>query len=127
MYSTIGQIRYGENSASVDLDINIGMYYRRLMPKWLDFQPPAYPTHVSFIRKDQIDPAKKLLYWRKYEQKKVRIWYNNYIRNEGSQYYWLDCWCRKLCEIRQELGLKRTTSFKGDSFHITIANSKNFT
>jgi hypothetical protein len=129
-YSNLGNYRL-----VVDIDPELGDYYRSLMPKYLKASPGRFPTHITVVRPEKDVPS-NLSAWGKYEGQKVDFLYENEIVH-GKKYFWLRALSKRLEEIRTELGLglersKTVTDASYDEpprgyakfWHITIANIK---
>jgi hypothetical protein len=52
----------------------------------------------------------------------IEFWYSNVIRYDNGAHAWLDVWCPKLHDIRDEFGLSRKVDFGGHPrhFHLTL-------
>jgi len=131
MFNSNGTIRYDNESGyrlTVEVDKELSNYYYSLIPKYLKASRPRWAAHVTVVRPEKEIPI-NLQHWRKYENQVVEFVYDPYICF-GKSYYWLNIWCPKLEDIREELGLsvysKWTLPPEGISkkFHCTIANSK---
>ena len=127
MLSTIGTLVYYDNPYKliVNIDDEIGNYYRSLIPKYLDVRKPMYPSHISVIR-NEVPPNIKL--WNKYHDRHVHIVYENFIYND-EVYYWLNAYSFFLEDVREGLGLASTSQYTKSpdgqhKFHITIGNVK---
>ncbi len=87
-----------------------------------------YTAHISIVRKE-IPPNNE--FWGKYENQEVGFFYSPNV-HLSDVYCWLNCFSKRLEEIRVELGLSSISSFpmpeegKGFdwSFHMTIGNFK---
>lgn len=119
----------------VEIDQALGDYYRSLMPKYLNAKPQRYSTHITVVRPEKEVPV-NMSAWGKYEGEQVEFLYESDVIH-GKTYYWLRVLCKRLEEIRVELGLglerSKTPSDASYSeppegyakfFHITIANNK---
>jgi hypothetical protein len=115
-----GILEYGpEIRAVVWIDPNIALYYRKLMPQYLDLQPQKYPAHITVVRLHKEIP--NLENWNKYAGEKILFSYENKIYFDGT-YYYLNAYSDRIGEIRMELGLPKFRF--GNSYHITLGNSK---
>jgi len=137
-FTSSGILRYSQGAPyrlTVEIDHDLGSYYRALMPKHLRIAPGRYPTHITVVRVGKDDP-KNLEHWGKYEGEKVEFLYEPRVVH-GKTYYWLRVLSKRLEEIRLELGLglERSKTPSDASyedpppgyakfFHITIANNK---
>lgn len=109
----------------VEVDNEIGTYYRSLVPAYLKLKKPMYASHISVVR--NMIPS-NLEVWQKYQDKMVSFEYESWIYND-ELYYWLNCYSTELETIRFELGLKpygdvTESPDKRHKFHITIGNLK---
>lgn len=123
MYEITGILRYYTRTCQVHLDPDLIKYYRALCPKYLNIKPPKEHSHVSVVRPFEIiDEKLKSLYWSKYEGEIVQIEYWLPVCTD-MLYYWINCDCARLAEIRLELGLSK---YRGNfqSHHITLGNCK---
>ena len=129
MYISTGQLHYSLGAYHrlvVNIDPEIGRYYRSLFPKYVQINSPLYPAHISVVRHEIVP---NLSLWGKYEGEPIVFCYDGAIHSNGT-YYWLDCFCRRLEEIRQELGLVveslYTTPPEGflKVWHTTLGNTK---
>jgi hypothetical protein len=127
MFISTGILKYSENPFKliVEIDQEIGLYYRSQLPKYIRCNRPLYPFHISVIR--QKEPLNE--FWCKYQSEEVEFVYDPIILSSDI-YYWLGVSCDRLKQIRVELGLPElswlTRSPDGDNeFHITIGNMKN--
>lgn len=127
MFSSIGKLIYSENPYKliVEVDDEIGRYYRSFIPKPVNIKRPLYPSHISVIRNEiPILPS----YWKRYHNQEIKFDYEHYIYN-GPIYYWLNIFSVTLEDIRDELGLDTTSQYTKSpdgrhKFHITIGNTK---
>jgi hypothetical protein len=138
MFESQGKLHYsiGEyHKLIVQIDPEIVRYYRSMMPKYVQSQPQMYRPHISVIRHD--DPKwwqlkRRWRFWRhwgKYEGELIKFNYDGVV-HEGTVYYWLNCFCSRLEEIRVELGLPIHSQYTQPPegftkvFHCTIGNKK---
>lgn len=118
-FVTQGKLEYFTNWCVLWLDPEIIRYYRSLVPKARQVQPPMYPTHISVVRLFEVyNPTN----WKKHEGLQIDIVYGGVIYNDDT-YYWLNAWSDDIGDIREELGLNRIRQ-PYDSYHITIGNTK---
>jgi len=99
------------------IDSNILNYYYKLIPKYYNANKPRYKAHISFVRKER---PLNLDLWGRYDKEIVKFYYSSLIR-ECPTYLWIDCYCKRAMDIREELGLKPQRFM---SFHFTVANTK---
>jgi len=127
MFTSKGVLQYfdlgqGQYKLWLLIDNEIGRYYRSLIPNKINI--PRYPAHVSIVR----GSIPNLNSWRAYEKEEIGFRYDGFIY-EGNTYWWLDISCKRLENIRAELGLDPigdvTLSPDGkQNWHVTIANNK---
>jgi hypothetical protein len=127
MFTSIGTLVYSNNPYKliVDVDNEIGSYYRSLIPKYLQVRKPMYSSHISIVR-NEIPP--NLNMWGKYQSTQVSFEYESFIYS-GELYYWLNAYSSILEDIRIELGLSNLSEYTKSpdgkhKFHITIGNTK---
>jgi len=127
MYSGCAIVNYGPMYDSggfrivAHLDKELVNYYRALIPKEYGVQPPKYPPHITVVRVKRENPT-DLSQWYRHEGEVVKFLYDGHIKFDET-YFWLECYCSKLNDIRQEVGLPRERlGFK--CFHITLGNIK---
>jgi hypothetical protein len=105
----------------------IGLFYRSLIPKWYPVRGQRYEQHISVVRKET---PKDLRAWGKYEGEIVEFYYDPEDVCSSDIYWWLNCYSKRLEEIRAELGLEPKWSATkppegfGATFHTTIGNMK---
>jgi hypothetical protein len=107
-------------------DQGIADFYRSLIPKYIYIKPQFYPAHISVVRKEtpiNID------FWGKYEDEEINFEYSNEIKN-GTVYWWINVFSKRLEEIRLELGLSIKEEYTmppygyKKTFHMTLGNVK---
>lgn len=128
-YEATGQLQYSKDwRLVVRVDQGTADYYRSLIPKWQPCQRPRWPAHITVVRQEKETPVHKEHWW-KYNHQEVKFIYSPYI-HQGTVYYWLNAYCKRLEEIRVELGLPVHSQYTlppegfKKNFHITIANMK---
>ena len=77
----------------------------------------AWGTHISWAKGEE--PTNKHLWGRKLPR--IKFYYSNIIRYDNGRHAWLDVWCPKLHEMREELGLPNRKYW---NFHITLGRLK---
>lgn len=131
LFQSIGVLHYSHNDnygyrLVMDVDQGIADFYRSMLPKWIDRKPQRYGAHVSIVRKEV--PV-NLDVWGKHEGQEIEFSYSNMVQT-GIVYFWLNVFCKRLEEIRVELGLPVSSEYtlppEGfvKCFHMTIGNSK---
>jgi hypothetical protein len=128
-FESTGTLQYSKDWRLVlRVEQDLADYYRSLIPKWLPSQRPRWPAHVTVVRQEKETPANKEHWW-KYNGHTLKFIYSPYIHHDKI-YFWLNVWCKKLEEIRSELGLPFHSQFTlppagfKKNFHCTIANTK---
>jgi hypothetical protein len=123
-YSQIGGYRL-----IVEIDAQLGSYYRALLPKYFNVKSSRHPTHITVVRTGRDVPS-NLSAWGLHEGERVQFFYEPGI-HESKTYYWLQILSKRLEEIRTELGLVLDGSAYGKPpepfikyFHCTIGNKK---
>lgn len=133
MYKSNGIINYSNKSGfyrlTVEIDQELANYYFSLIPKYIWVNRPRYKAHITVVRPEKETPI-FLEFWKKYQGEKVEFLYDPNIQC-GREYFWLNILCKRLEEIRAELGLSIRSQYTqppvgfSKYFHCTIANSKN--
>ena len=114
------------NNLKVEIDRGISDFYRSLIPKAIRPQSQAYHPHISVVRKEIVPNVN---FWRKYEGEEIEFTYSNII-HFGRVYCWLNVFCKRLEEIRKELGLPVDSPYTRPpegyfkTFHCTLGNQK---
>jgi len=123
-------VQYGPKLKAIAIiDQSISNYYRTLIPKYKNVKAQAYQAHITIVRLNKETPL-NMEFWGKYQNKNIVFEYSPIIQNDDI-YYWLDAYSLDISKIRIELGLpeyRDDTKFGGikrNSYHITIANTKN--
>lgn len=113
MYSSAGTLKYHTRWVILRCDRGIIEYYASMIPKYEGkIQPPKHGAHISVVRKtEEWESATKPT-----EGERISFQYENRIR-WNQKYIWVRVKCKRLEEIRQQLGLPRKPEF---DFHITI-------
>lgn len=106
-------------------DDDLLAYYRALIPKAVDVQPPMRSAHVSIVRLFESVPKRDL--WGAHEGQSLTVDYEPGVQSDGI-YFWLDAWSDEVGYIRRSLGLPTFRENDGFSnygcYHITIGNLK---
>lgn len=126
-YYSHGKIHYDDDDGfrlTVEVNQDLSNYYRCLVPKVQRVERPRYSAHITVVRPVYESPS-KIRYWGNYEGEIVEFMYDHYIQ-EGKGYMWINCWCKRLEVIREELGLPNFSHYpllpEGylKTFHCTI-------
>lgn len=124
MFTGYGKLHYRNNWLIIGVDESICHYYRKLISyqnRSLRFNRPKYPAHVTVIAgKHEIIKDKYKDLWNKYQDEIVEFLYDSEIVID-RQYFWLRVECKRIEDIREELGLTRKIPVP---WHLTIANTK---
>lgn len=127
LFTSVGFLHYEENKAIVEVDQGIVDFYRFLIPKYYYAKPQKYKAHISVVRKET---PPNMQCWGKYEGEQIEFHYSNIIHYDNV-YFWLNAFCKRLEEIRLELGLPVSSPYTlppagfDKCFHISVANCKN--
>ena len=112
--------------AVVSVDRELTRYYRWWLTRELHLKrlfAPSWDAHVSIVRGEEPDDPLKTL-WSQYHLQTVEFHYNPVVRQAGDttgetdekgHFWFVDVYCPKLLQIREELGLR--TRYK---FHLTV-------
>lgn len=129
LFESKGVLHYNKEwRLVVQVDQDLGDYYRSLIPKYCVTQRPRWAAHITVVRQEKETPVNKE-YWWKYNGKKLSFLYNPHIYSD-SVYYWINVYSTELEDIRAELGLPVYSRYvlppKGfkKNFHCTVANMK---
>lgn len=122
-YESSGYLRYFDDPKKliVTVDPELVDYYRKSV--FLKINRQKYDPHISVVR-NEIPTGP----WRKYEGELINFKYSGEVRND-EVYYWLPIECRRLEQVRVELGLPLISDItlspdKFHRFHVTIGNLK---
>lgn len=115
-----GWLNYHTNYLVLECDQGIIKFYRNLIPKYLYVAPPKFPAHITIVSHET--PPNKDKVWNKYQGEVIEFSYSSQIIND-ELYYWLDVHCKRLEEIRVELGLD-PIPYWHNKFHMTVGNVK---
>jgi len=134
MFKSSGLLTYYTYTVQLDVDPEIARYCRSFIPKYVSYNLPMYPPHISVVRKalplhieDWNVLAKKN--WGKHNGETIDFCYDNELFT-SEKYIWINCFSKRLDRVRTELGLEnKTWGFvlpKGYKhvFHVTIGNFK---
>ena len=132
LHSSIGRLQYSDEGSKliVEVDKGIAQYYRALIPKWMPVLKPLYDPHITVVRQEKEEPVHKE-HWKKYQGEEVEFFYSPVVQ-QGKVYYWLNCFCSRIEDIRLELGLPVMSEYTlppegfRKCFHMTIGNQKFF-
>jgi hypothetical protein len=108
------------------VDQGISDFYRALIPKYVVVYSQMHPAHITIIRRET---PLDLTAWGKYEGEQVDFVYSPVVHS-SEFYFWLNCFCKRLEEVRLELGLPVSSRFTRPPdgytkcFHCTIGNCK---
>jgi len=131
LYQAKGKLHYSTSNGYkliVECEQDIADMYRALVPKYYYLQRQRYPAHITVVRSYKEIPL-NMEPWGKYDGEVIEYYYEPFIRI-GTAYMWLNILCKRLEEIRYELGLPIRSEYtqppEGFSkyFHMTIGNIK---
>lgn len=129
LFESTGELQYSKDWRLVlRVDQDLGDYYRCMIPKWIPNQRPRWPAHVTVVRQEKETPTHKQHWW-KYQGLKLNFFYSPVVHHD-KVYFWINVWCKRLEEIRNELGMPIYSPFTlppagfTKNFHCTIANLK---
>lgn len=132
LYPSLGKLHYEDDGGRYRLAVHVNQelanYYFSLIPKWIEVNRPRWPAHITVVRWEKETPV-NLEFWGKYQGEAVEFFYSPVIHH-GKVYFWLNCFCTQLEEIRRELGLPVRSEYtlppEGfvKCFHMTIGNTK---
>jgi hypothetical protein len=127
MFKSTGTLIYSDSPYKliVEVDDDLGNYYRQFIPRAWQVRKPMYPSHISIVRNEA---PPNLSVWNKYQNKEIDFEYDSFIYFDEI-YYWLNAYSAILEDIRLELGLPNLSEFTKSPdgkhrFHITIGNTK---
>lgn len=105
----------------LDCDEELGRYYRWLHHTWSHrcdkLMRPAWDAHITVVRDEEPLEDRKHL-WERYSGELVEFTLNPYVGTNGD-YFWLDVFCPRLLDIREELGLPRDPLYP---LHLSIGH-----
>lgn len=125
LFKSTGILRYGRENLVLDVDQEIVRYYRNLLPKSIRTNTQMYNAHISVVRKENPN----MEFWNKHAGEEIEFEYTHVVRN-GTLYFWVDAFSKRLEDIRVELGLPIISPYieppkdYKHTFHITIGNKK---
>ena len=129
MFQSTGTLFYeSEYRLVVAVDQELVDYYRSTIPRSMPVQKPRWPAHITVVRHEKETPV-HTEHWGKYDGQMVLFNYDPFV-HINQTYYWLNVWCDRLAQIREELGLPpksrwtKPPSGGHQCFHMTIANKK---
>ena len=106
----------------VKVDEEICRYYRNLIHfryRSLQLNPSRNGAHITAIAgKYEIPDNDHKYLWNAYEGEKIDFKYNPEINTDG-EYFWMEVECKRIEEIREELGL---TPRIIQPWHLTVGN-----
>lgn len=108
----------------VEVDPELGRFYRSLIPKYLHPQPTRYAPHITVVRKE----VPLVEAWSHLDSSQINFSYDPEIRY-NDVYFWLRCWSTTLLKLRLGMGLPEHTEYTRppdgeECFHCTVANTK---
>lgn len=120
-YSSFGLIVVYEEKIIVEVDSDLGYFYKSLIPKSKYVHGTRFPPHITVVRNEPFSSSRNI-------EHQVQFWYSTDIQNDNV-YWWLPVHCKPLNDFRIQLGLPEWSEFcrppdGSDNFHITIGNTK---
>lgn len=108
----------------VKVELDLGEYYRSLVPPSYRIQCPRFLPHVSVVRNERPNLAR----WGVYQGLSIELEYSNIVGFDQI-YCWLPIRCQKLSELREELDLPGTSAITKshdgvEDFHLTLGHTK---
>src|SRR5574343_153030 len=106
----------------VEVDRGISLFYKSLIPRWLNVRSQGWAPHISVVRKETPPNMNK---GGLHEGEVVDFIYDIGTRNDDT-YWWLDAYSKRLDEIREELGFKPPVPMRplpegfDKRYHITL-------
>jgi len=100
---------------------DICKYYRTLVKFYnrsLKLNPPKHGAHITIIAGKYEKPSNENL-WNKYQGDRIEFEYDPFITID-REYFWVEVKCKRIEDIREELGLPRTIIHP---WHLTIGNT----
>lgn len=123
MYTSLGVVKYVEAQVYMEcVDKQIAAYYRSLVPRYINLNPPRYAPHITIVRNE---PLKDVTNWAYYNDQEFEFTYSGSIEHNDT-YWWLPVECNIAIEIRNSLKLAEKPHWK-NGFHLTIGNTKSTT
>lgn len=133
LFTSTGTLRYSiepnvGHKLIVMIDPQLTEYYFSLIPKYLHVRRQAHHPHISVVRKESPNLASWKIYASATRNEIVTFQYENYLYC-NHVYYWLNVYCKRLEEIRRELGLPLVSDITRSPngvhrFHSTVGNVK---
>jgi hypothetical protein len=87
---------------------------------------PSAKPHVS-VMKDEVASRNATDWGTRFVGESVEVKLHPTIRSDNGLHFWVDCYCARLCEMREHFGLptlKRQDGVFLVNFHVTIARRK---
>ena len=117
----VSYVEQGQLKLIVEVDPQISVYYRSLIPKYCRVNRQRYAPHISVVRDEEVYEWSDL-------PELVIFWYSGIIHHDDT-YFWLEANSWDLQDLRVKLGLTSTSlitrSPDGEhDFHITLGNTK---
>ena len=121
MFSSKGKLHYHKEWLMLYVEGDICRYYRTLVNMYspsFKLNPPKFDAHVTVVAGKYTTPVYPE-FWNKYEGEIIQFEYDPYVVVD-REYFWLQVQCKRIEDIRVELGLPRTTVHP---WHLTIGNT----
>jgi len=123
MFSGYGKLLYYPSWWLImKVDEEICRYYRNLIHfhhRSLQLSPSRNGAHITVIAGKYEKPDEEhKRFWNKYQDEEVNFKYSPEINTDG-EYFWMEIECKRIEEIREELGL---TPKIPQPWHLTVGN-----
>ena len=123
MFNGNGQLLYYPSWwLIVKVNEDVCRYYRNLIHFYrrsLQLNPSKHGAHITVIAGKYEQPNDDYKYlWNKYEGEIIDFKYNSEI-NTDDEYFWISVECKRIEDIRKELGLPPKIKWP---WHLTIGN-----
>ena len=123
MFSSCGNLLYYPSWWLImKVDEEICRYYRNLIHfhyRSLQLNPSRNGAHITVIAGKYEKPDEECeRFWNRYQDEEVNFKYSPEINTDG-EYFWMEVECKRIEEIRIELGL---TPKIPQPWHLTVGN-----
>jgi hypothetical protein len=99
-------------------DAELARYYRTQIHD-SNLMLPMWGTHITVVN-GRWEKVKNHDAWNKYANEKIKFTYSNDLQYDPP-FYFLFCYCERIADIREELGLPRV--FAKRSLHLTLGRN----
>jgi len=113
---SIAKVVYRNDSCVAEILGDFGDYYYRQIPKYISKNRQKYPCHITIVRVfEQVE-------FDGYKDGELVTFTYSPIVKEDDKYFFLECWCDDINDIRTHYGLRPFRMY--DCHHITVGNKK---